>query len=109
MDPASIIKEIGGGLAAVVIVAEALVCLILWRALGERDKAIAERDKAIAGLQEARLTDMNAASERALAMADQNRTVALEANKTTITNTASLEASRLMLERCVAFLERRAG
>ena len=102
MDPASIIKEIGGGLAAVVIVAEALVCLILWRALGERDKAIAE-------LQAARLSDMNAASERALSMADQNRTVALEANKTTITNTAALEASRLMLERCVAYLDRRAG
>lgn len=99
MDPTSIIKEIGGGLAAVVIVAEGLVCLILWRALGERDKAIAD-------LQEARLNDMNAASERALAMADQNRTVALEANKTTITNTAALEASRQMLERCKAFLDR---
>ena len=102
MDPASIIREIGGGLAAVVIVAEGLVCLILWRALAERDKAIAE-------LQEARLADMNAASERALAMADQNRIVALEANKTTITNTAALEASRSMLERCVVYLDRGAG
>lgn len=35
MDPADIIHEIGGGLAAVVIVAEALVVLMLWRRLTE--------------------------------------------------------------------------
>lgn len=75
MEPTAIIRELGGGLAAVVIVTEALVALMLWR----RVTALQDRLFEVQQQSNKELREMQSASHSALS-ANSTALAALAAN-----------------------------
>lgn len=85
MDPATIIREIGGGLAAVVLVAQAAAIIALWRRnIQLTDKNDALNDKAL---------------EVAMKMAGENAELIRATNVTLTAATGTLDAAVRHLER----------
>ena len=94
-----IVNIIQSGGSAALAAISLFINWLLWNSLKEERAARALDAKE-------RLADKDATADRMLKMADQNREVAIAANTTTITNTASLEASRLAIEKSTALNER---